>query len=87
MKTNEASELRCFCARRPLLARYGNDKERLFVHVLIHKQNRIYAEILVTDGVVQLHCRECLRWHTVKIIQPNRATLQESDAPEVLPSG
>lgn len=83
----ERQELRCFCARQPLLACYGNDKGNLYVHVLVYKQNRIYAEVLVTDGVVQLRCRECLRWHKVKIVQPNRAALEESTAPEVLPPG
>jgi hypothetical protein len=72
-------ELRCFCARKPLLATYGvNKKGKLFVHVKVYKQTRLYGEVLVTDGTVQLHCRECLRWHTVVIRQPGRAVLEES---------
>jgi hypothetical protein len=65
-----------------LLATYGVDpKGRLFIHVKIYKQQRIYGEVLVTDGTVKLHCRECLRWHTVNIIQPERAILSEDTEP------
>lgn len=72
-------ELRCFCARKPLLATYGVNKDgKLYVHVKVYKQRRVYGEVLVTEGKVQLHCRECLRWHTVTIRQPGRAVLEES---------
>lgn len=81
--------LKCFCTRRPVLAVYGvNSQGKLFVHIKIWKQNRIFGEILVTDGTVKLHCRECLRWHTVKIRQPGTAVLQEDKEPvEVGESG
>ncbi len=78
-------ELRCFCSRSPLLAVYGVDsKGKLFVHVRIYKARRIYGEVLATDGTVQIRCRECLRWHSVKIVQPDRAELEETDPPIVL---
>ncbi len=77
--------LRCFCARKPMLARYGNDKGKLYIHVRVYKQERVFAEVLVTDGIVKLRCRDCFRWHTVKIVQPNRVTLEESTPPEALP--
>jgi len=77
------NELRCFCSRSPLLAIYGVDEHgKLYVHVKIFKQNRIYGEVLVREGRVSLHCRECLRWHTVKIIQPGRAVLTEETEPQ-----
>jgi hypothetical protein len=64
---------------------YGIDeKGKLFVHVRIYKQSRIFGEILVTDGTVKLHCRECLRWQTVNIIQPGKAALVEAKEPFVL---
>lgn len=73
-----ANDLRCFCARAPLLAVYGIDKDgKLYVHVRVYKQNRIYGEVLVTGGTVKLHCRECLRWHRVVIRQRNKAELKE----------
>lgn len=73
------NELRCFCARKPLLAMYGLTKEgRLYVHVKIYKQARIFGEVLVTDGTVELHCRECLRWHKVVMHQPGRVALEET---------
>lgn len=83
MKTTH--ELRCFCARTPLLAMYGIDERgALFVHVRVFKQNRIYGEVLIKEGTVQIHCRECLRWNTVKIVKPNVVSLEEVPAPEVL---
>jgi hypothetical protein len=82
-------QLKCFCARKPMLAMYGVDAQgKLFIHVKVWKQNRIYGEILITEGTVKLRCRECLRWHTVKIRQPGTAVLQETDEPaEVGESG
>ncbi len=73
------NDLRCFCARKPLLATYGlTDKGKLYVHVKVYKQNRIYGEVLVTDGIVELHCRECFRWHRVVMRPSGTAALEES---------
>ncbi len=81
------NELRCFCNRKPLLAVYGLDKRgNLYVHVKVWKQTRLFAEIIVTGGVVELTCRECLRWQRVVIRQPNRMSLEEQDAPLVIAS-
>lgn len=76
-------ELRCFCAHTPLLAVYGvSEQGELYIHVRIWKQNRIYGEIYITgDSKVQLLCRDCYRWHRIKVIQPDRAVLQESTPP------
>jgi hypothetical protein len=80
-----SSELRCFCSRNPLLATYGIDEQgMLYVHVKVFKQHRIYGEVLVTEGKVKLHCRECLRWHTVVIRQPGQAELEEAVIPPQL---
>lgn len=82
---NEKQELRCFCSRRPLLGTYGMSyRGELYVHVKIWKQRRLFGEVMVTGGRVQLRCRECLRLHTVVIRQPNRAVLKEISDP--LPS-
>jgi hypothetical protein len=73
------NDLRCFCARKPLLATFGlTTHGKLYVHVKVYKQNRIYGEILVTDGIVELHCRECLRWHKVVMRQPGNVVLEET---------
>jgi hypothetical protein len=78
-------ELRCFCNRKPLLAVYGVDeKGKLYVHVRVYKQARLYGEVLVTDGTVKLRCRECLRWHTVVIVQPGKAKLEETVSPPMV---
>lgn len=76
MKTRE-KELRCFCRGEPLLATYGIDSRgKLFVHVKIYKQNRIYGELVFEGGIVRLRCRNCLRWHRV-IFKDEAAALAE----------
>lgn len=78
-------ELRCFCSRKPLLATYGLDESRkLFIHIKIYKQHRIFGEIVVTEGDVRIACRDCFRWHRVKIVQPERAELVETSRPDVV---
>lgn len=68
------NELRCFCRREPLLAVYGVDKRgKLYIHVKIWKNRRVYGEMLVTEGRVHLRCRECMRWHQVHI-NPGKQT-------------
>lgn len=79
-------ELRCFCSRGPLLAMYGLDHDgNLYVHVRIYKQNRVFGDILYIGGTVKIMCRECLRWHKVKIVQPNVAKLEETPVPVEVP--
>lgn len=84
-RNRTSNELRCFCGREPLLATYGLDNEgKLYIHVKIFKQRRIFGEILVKEGgEVSLHCRECLRWHVVKIRQ-RVAELVEGSDPAIL---
>jgi hypothetical protein len=77
------NELRCFCSRKPLLAVYGLNDGELYVHVRIFKQQRIFGEVVVTGGTVQLHCRECLRWHKVVMRQPNILGLVENPDPPI----
>lgn len=39
-----------------------------YVHVKIFKQGRVFGEVVVTKGSeVWLRCRECNRWHCIKI--------------------
>jgi len=79
MSRRREKELRCFCSREPLLATYGVDsKGKLFLHVKIWKARRIYGELVVEGGLVKIRCRDCLRWHTIRV-QNNRAFLQETD--------
>lgn len=79
MNKRREKELRCFCNTQPLLATYGIDKhDKLFVHVKIYKARRIFGELVIEGGLVKIRCRNCLRWHTIRVVQ-NRATLQESD--------
>jgi hypothetical protein len=79
------NELRCFCSRAPLLAVYGLKDGKLYIHIKIYKQRRIYGEVLVVEGKVKLHCRECLRWHTVTLRDPGTVGLEEDSVPPTLP--
>ena len=80
MKQLVKEPIRCFCAHRPILAMQGLDeKGKPFVHIKIYKQSRIYGEIIFTVGEIRIKCRECYRWHIIKILR-NRAVL--ADLPE-----
>lgn len=84
MRQQTRNELRCFCRRQPLLATYGLDERRkIYVHIKIYKNRRIYGEIIVEEGSkIKLRCRECLRWYTVIIRSSGAPQLVETSAPE-----
>lgn len=78
-----SNDLHCFCSRKPKLAKYGVDTHgKMYVHVKVYKQRQVYGEILVQDGIVKILCRECLRWHRIKLVYPERAVLEEISQPE-----
>lgn len=64
---DKEEELRCFCAREPLLAKYGIKNGKPFVHIRIYKQSRIFGEMVLEIGTLKILCRDCFRWHTVSI--------------------
>jgi len=81
-------DLRCFCARSPMLAKYGVDGDgKLYVHVKVYKQRRVYSESFITGGTVKLLCRECLRWHRVVIRDTSTVMLLEDKVPVEISSG
>jgi hypothetical protein len=83
-----SNELRCFCARKPLLATYGvTPNGKPYVHVKIYKQARIFGEVIVRTGEVLLHCRECLRWHKVIIRPRGEVRLEEETDPPMIAAG
>ncbi len=70
-KPKTKNQLRCVCTHKPLLAIYGvNEKDEVYVHVLVKKQNRIFGEILfeTKDSVAKFKCRNCLRWTRVRLV-------------------
>lgn len=79
---SKMGELRCFCSRSPMLAKYGRNSGGLFVHVRIHKQSKIYGEFVFTSGTVRIRCRECLRWHKIRISDVPVVKVVEEDLPE-----
>lgn len=79
-------QLRCFCGRRPLLAFYGLDAAgRLYVHVMVYKQRKIYGNIILRGGPVEIQCRECLRWHIMNFTPFNRIEMEETTPPTGVP--
>ena len=78
------NELRCFCSGHPLLARVGKDELTggYFLHVKVFKQDRIFAEVVATDGTIRVRCRNCLRWHTVRIRHEKRVHVAEEPLPD-----
>lgn len=82
MPRNPSRDLRCPCARRPLLAKYGlDDGGRPFIHVKVFKQSRVYAELVFTSGKVRIRCRECLKWNSVTIRSPEGVSLRREPLP------
>lgn len=75
--------LNCFCIRKPLLAMYGLDSRgRLYVHVKVFKQQRVFADLIAFGGEVAINCRECFRWHTIVFKSSSgKAELRETEVP------
>jgi hypothetical protein len=69
-----------------LLAMYGlDDKGRVYLHVKVFKNRKVYGEILALSGEIELRCRECFRWYRV-VIKPNQKPhLVETPEPEPMP--
>jgi hypothetical protein len=75
-------EVRCTCARRPLLALIGRDDDaKLFVWTKVYKGSRLYHEAVLHDGDISLRCRECMTWHRARLVFG-----VFSIAPEALPA-
>jgi hypothetical protein len=75
-------DLRCVCSRAPILAKYGTDERgKPFVWMKVHKQGRIQAEMVFTSGKVRMRCRECTRWNTVFIRDPDVVTARLEELP------
>lgn len=84
MRQQTKNELRCTCSREPLLAVYGlDDKGNVYVHIKVYKNRRIFGEILIHHGDVEMRCRECFRWYRL-VIRNNHPTLIETDQPEAI---
>lgn len=83
-----SQEVRCFCQREPLLAVCGRDTRsgQPFVHVKTWKQRRLYTEVVVTSGEVRIRCRECFRWHTIRIVHL-KVDITPEDLPETIQVG
>lgn len=76
-------QLRCFCPRRPIIAMYGLDVTgRLYLHIMIYKQHRVFGNIVVRGGPVELQCRECARWHVINFSPEQRLLQKETSAPD-----
>ncbi len=84
MRQRTKNDLRCICRTQPLLAKYGIDnKGERYIWVRVYRQGRIFGEIVVQGqgSIVKLHCRECLRWHSVKFSSDAFPVLDETAPP------
>lgn len=87
MRQQTKNELRCECNRQPLLAVYGlDDKGKMYVHIKVYKNRRIYGEVLIHRGEVEMRCRECFRWYKLTIID-SKPTLIETPQPDYVEEG
>lgn len=83
MKPRTRNEIRCYCRRQPLLATYGmDDTGKVYIHVKVYKNRRIFGEVLITEGIVELRCRECMRWFRIPL-RKGKPQLIETDTPSV----
>lgn len=77
MPRDRTEEFRCPCTYHPLLAIVGIDQEgKGYVHVKAYKRQELITEVVVTDGVAHIRCRECLRFHTIRIV---KSTVSRTD--------
>jgi len=85
MPARTEHDLRCFCSRHPKLAVYGiTERGEAYVHLKVFKQGRVFGEVVVTAGTVDVACRECLRWTQV-IVGKDRVEVQPDEPiPRVL---
>lgn len=62
-------DARCSCLHRPLLAVCGRTSDgKGYVHIKAWKGRRLLTEAVVTSGEVSIRCRECDKWHTIKMV-------------------
>lgn len=88
-------EVRCFCARRPLLGVLVDGVDEnipLYFHVKSYKGNKLITETKFFSGEMHVCCRECQRWHqviltsdTIKIGQlPDLPRMVDADASDTV---
>lgn len=69
MSLNPQREIRCTCEQRALLGIYGVDERGLYVHIKIHKSQKLYGEMWVRGNKAQaeIRCRSCRRIFKITI--------------------
>lgn len=84
MTARTTHDLRCICSRHTKLAEYGVTLDgEPYLHLKIHKQGRVFGEVVATSGIVEVCCRECLRWTRVDIA-PTLKVARQDAPPRVL---
>jgi hypothetical protein len=68
-EVDSSSNIRCFCAQSPLLARWGVDSSGVvFLHIKVYKQKRLYTEVIAHAGAsLRVRCRDCFRWTVINV--------------------
>jgi hypothetical protein len=57
----------CTCSRQPLLARVGILQGAPFLEIKASKSGKPLVDVVVTEGTIVIRCRECLRFHRIKV--------------------
>jgi hypothetical protein len=63
---------------------YGvNDLGKPYIHIMVKKQRRLYAEIISTSGDIKIRCRDCLQWFNliIPIVGTAHLVVQEPNLP------
>ena len=71
-----------------MLAVYGIDTDgKLYIHVKIYKQRRVFGELIIKNGEVNILCRDCYRWHTIKMTGRTASLHEMQNPPAELNAG
>lgn len=79
-----AQEIRCYCRQHTLLGKFTmeDDTGEPVIHIKSWKGGTLYTEVVIVSGVVSIRCRNCYRWHRIRI---KRGAPRLEDAQKNLP--
>ena len=87
MSVLKHQEVRCFCPRRQLLGIYvtGVDEDiQPYFHIKSYKGGTLYTEVKIFDGMFRVCCRNCTRWHLVKLLNGSFKIEQVPEFPRMV---
>ena len=66
---DNAQEIRCHCRQHSLLGKFAMDDVtgEPVIHIKSWKGGTLYTEVVIVSGVVRIRCRNCYRWHRIRV--------------------